>query len=318
MDAAHASPARCCRWSSSRPPATGASAAGLGSSSTRVRCPIRTTPPRSCSRRYLAAFGPASRRDARRLGRRRRSATSRAALGATGRPSPTATSAARSCSTCPALPLPPASTQLPVRLLARWDQALLAYADRERIIPPEVAAAEAHAQRRPDGDRRRPGRGELAAAARDARSRRSKVDDARGPTPQGTGRRIRAEARRTARLLRARRRRSPSAASEGRCLAPRGVRTRDRENQRQCSSAPTSPPRGGPANAIERGRERGCARRSRSSTRTRGVEADGVLRRAGRRLPRGDRGSRRRRPADPRRLPAQPRARRPGDPRRRR
>jgi hypothetical protein len=36
------------------------------------------------------------------------------------------------------LPLPPARTRLPVRLLARWDQALLAYADRARIIPPEV------------------------------------------------------------------------------------------------------------------------------------------------------------------------------------
>ena len=38
----------------------------------------------------------------------------------------------------PGQPLPPASTRLPVRLLARWDQPLLAYADRERIIPPEV------------------------------------------------------------------------------------------------------------------------------------------------------------------------------------
>ena len=35
----------------------------------------------------------------------------------------------------PDQPLPPPSTPLPVRLLARWDQALLAYADRERIIP---------------------------------------------------------------------------------------------------------------------------------------------------------------------------------------
>ena len=35
-------------------------------------------------------------------------------------------------------PLPPASTRLPVRLLAHWDQPLLAYADRERIIPAEV------------------------------------------------------------------------------------------------------------------------------------------------------------------------------------
>jgi hypothetical protein len=38
----------------------------------------------------------------------------------------------------PGAPLPPASTPLPVRLLAHWDQPLLAYADRDRIIPPEV------------------------------------------------------------------------------------------------------------------------------------------------------------------------------------
>ena len=38
----------------------------------------------------------------------------------------------------PGAPLPPASTPLPVRLLAHWDQPLLAYADRERIIPLEV------------------------------------------------------------------------------------------------------------------------------------------------------------------------------------
>jgi hypothetical protein len=38
----------------------------------------------------------------------------------------------------PDRPLPPASTKLPVRFLSRWDQVLLAYADRERIIPPEL------------------------------------------------------------------------------------------------------------------------------------------------------------------------------------
>ena len=38
----------------------------------------------------------------------------------------------------PGRPLPPESTPLPVRLLGRWDQPLLAYEDRERIIPAEV------------------------------------------------------------------------------------------------------------------------------------------------------------------------------------
>ena len=38
----------------------------------------------------------------------------------------------------PGQPLPPADTALPPRLLGHWDQALLAYQDRERIIPPEL------------------------------------------------------------------------------------------------------------------------------------------------------------------------------------
>jgi hypothetical protein len=40
----------------------------------------------------------------------------------------------------PGAPLPSASTPLPPRLLAHWDQTLLAYADRERIFAPEVQA----------------------------------------------------------------------------------------------------------------------------------------------------------------------------------
>jgi hypothetical protein len=38
----------------------------------------------------------------------------------------------------PDQPVPAASTKLPVRFLSRWDQVLLAYADRDRIIPPEL------------------------------------------------------------------------------------------------------------------------------------------------------------------------------------
>jgi hypothetical protein len=38
----------------------------------------------------------------------------------------------------PRRPLPPASTPLPVRLLGHWDQPLLAYAARDRIMAPEV------------------------------------------------------------------------------------------------------------------------------------------------------------------------------------
>jgi hypothetical protein len=39
----------------------------------------------------------------------------------------------------PGHPLPPGDTRPPPRFLGSWDQPLLAYADRERIIPPEVA-----------------------------------------------------------------------------------------------------------------------------------------------------------------------------------
>jgi hypothetical protein len=38
----------------------------------------------------------------------------------------------------PDAPLPPAGTRLPVRFLSRWEQPLLAYDDRDRIIPPEL------------------------------------------------------------------------------------------------------------------------------------------------------------------------------------
>lgn len=86
--------------------------------------------------RYLAAFGPASRRDLA------------AWAGVAQRDFSEAWSALPTVSyrdehgtellDLPGAPLPPASTRLPVRLLARWDQPLLAYADRERIIPLEL------------------------------------------------------------------------------------------------------------------------------------------------------------------------------------
>jgi Winged helix DNA-binding domain len=87
-------------------------------------------------RRYLAAFGPASRRDAAEW------------AGVAQRDFAAAWERLRTVSfrnekgvellDLPGAPLPPASTPLPVRLLARWDQPLLAYADRERIVPLEV------------------------------------------------------------------------------------------------------------------------------------------------------------------------------------
>jgi hypothetical protein len=86
--------------------------------------------------RYLAAFGPASRRDVAAWA----GVAQRDFAAAWGR-LPIVTyrdEHGAELFDLPDQPLPPASTPLPVRLLARWDQALLAYADRERIIPLEV------------------------------------------------------------------------------------------------------------------------------------------------------------------------------------
>jgi hypothetical protein len=87
-------------------------------------------------KRYLRAFGPASKRDVA------------AWAGGAQRDFAEAWKRLRTVSyvdekgtellDLPGQPLPPASTKLPVRFLARWDQVLLAYADRERIIPPEL------------------------------------------------------------------------------------------------------------------------------------------------------------------------------------
>jgi hypothetical protein len=86
--------------------------------------------------RYLAAFGPASRRDvAAWAGVTQRDF----AEGWTRLPLVSYRDEhGRELFDLPGQPLPPASTPLPVRLLANWDQPLLAYVDRERIIPPEV------------------------------------------------------------------------------------------------------------------------------------------------------------------------------------
>jgi Winged helix DNA-binding domain len=86
--------------------------------------------------RYLEAFGPASRRDAAAWAgvAQRDYAWERLPLVRY------ADEAGRELLDLPGRPLPPASTPLPVRFLAHWDQPLLAYADRARILAPEVAA----------------------------------------------------------------------------------------------------------------------------------------------------------------------------------
>jgi len=86
--------------------------------------------------RYLAAFGPASRRDVAAWA----GVTQRDFVAAWSR-LPVISfrdAAGTELLDLPGRPLPPATTRLPVRLLANWDQPLLAYADRERIIPSEL------------------------------------------------------------------------------------------------------------------------------------------------------------------------------------
>jgi hypothetical protein len=88
--------------------------------------------------RYLAAFGPASRRDVAAWA----GVAQRDFAAAWPRLETVSfrDEAGTELFDLPGQPLPPASTPLPVRLLAHWDQALLAHADRERIFAPEVQA----------------------------------------------------------------------------------------------------------------------------------------------------------------------------------
>jgi hypothetical protein len=86
--------------------------------------------------RYLAAFGPASRRDMASW------AGSSQSDFAAGLERLTTVSYRDEKDVelfdLPGAPLPPAAAKLPVRFLSRWEQPLLAYADRDRIIPPEL------------------------------------------------------------------------------------------------------------------------------------------------------------------------------------
>jgi Winged helix DNA-binding domain len=88
--------------------------------------------------RYLAAFGPASRRDAATWA----GVAQRDFAAAWERLETVAFRDEQGVELrdLPGQPLPPASTKLPPRLLAHWDQLLLAHADRERIFAPEVEA----------------------------------------------------------------------------------------------------------------------------------------------------------------------------------
>jgi hypothetical protein len=86
--------------------------------------------------RYLEAFGPASRRDVAAW-----SGAAQRDFAEAWKRLPTVSyrdERGIELLDLPDRPLPPADTTLPPRLLANWDQPLLAYADRDRIIPPEI------------------------------------------------------------------------------------------------------------------------------------------------------------------------------------
>jgi hypothetical protein len=88
-------------------------------------------------RRYLTAFGPAKKRDVAAW-----AGVAQADFAGAWERIETVSyrdEQGRELRDLPGLPLPPADTPLPPRLLGHWDQALLAYQDRERIIPPEIA-----------------------------------------------------------------------------------------------------------------------------------------------------------------------------------
>jgi len=86
--------------------------------------------------RYLAAFGPASRRDVAQFALLRQSelepTLDALADGLVELEGP----AGETLYDVPGGPLPDADTPAPVRLLAMWDSVLLAYKDRSRVIPP--------------------------------------------------------------------------------------------------------------------------------------------------------------------------------------
>jgi len=99
----------------------------------------------------------------------------------------------------PGLPLPPASTRLPVRFLARWDQPLLAYRDRERILPAEIRALNLTLS----GDQTVTVDGRVAAswAIERQRNRVAVKIEPHVPIRRSALGAVRAEARRTARFV---------------------------------------------------------------------------------------------------------------------
>lgn len=99
-------------------------------------------------RRYLAAFGPATREDIGHFTSFRLRDID-AALSALQPLRLWTDEGGRELLDLPRAPAPAADTDIPVRLLARWDAALLSHRDRSRILPP---AHHEHVIKRANGD----------------------------------------------------------------------------------------------------------------------------------------------------------------------
>jgi hypothetical protein len=148
--------------------------------------------------RYLAAFGPASKRDVAAW-----AGVPQRELAEAWERVPTVSfrdDKGAELLDLPDQPLPPAATKLPPRFLARWDQPLLAYADRDRIVPRDLLPLKlTHS-----GDQTVTVDGRVAASWRLERGARGLARIAVEPhvgIPRRAHAAIRAEAQRTARFM---------------------------------------------------------------------------------------------------------------------
>lgn len=92
-------------------------------------------------RRYLAAFGPATRQDLLKFSGLRVADLEPGLETLDGRLRRLRDEQERELLDLPRAPLPGADTPAPVRFLPRWDALLLSHADRARVLPPEYARA---------------------------------------------------------------------------------------------------------------------------------------------------------------------------------
>jgi hypothetical protein len=92
-------------------------------------------------RRYLGAFGPATRQDLLKFSGLRVADIKPGLEALEGRLQWFQDDQGRELIDLPRAPRPDASTPAPVRLLPRWDALLLSHADRSRVLPSDYQAA---------------------------------------------------------------------------------------------------------------------------------------------------------------------------------